>query len=532
MKARHARSLLLVTTLTLAGIMASAQALDQPDLDAVYLIKDEAFQRSQLMDVLSYLTDVYGPRLTGSPNLKNAANYAVGKMREWGITAPRLEQWGPFGKGWSNERFSAHVIAPQAYPLIGYPKAYTPGTEGRVTGDAVLAPIASERDFDLWRGKLRGKFVLMTAPGNVPTSFDPTGRRYSEQELDALTRQPSPRPPGVGPGGRAGGTPTAAAEREFARRRLQFFLEEGVASVVEPSRGNGSAVFVLGGNLRQSPDTPVPTQVVLAVEHYGRIARTLEKKIPVVLEMDIRNQFYEQDLNSFTVVGEIPGSDKASELVMVGAHFDSWHTGTGATDNAAGSAVMLEVMRVLKATGLKMRRTVRIGLWTGEEQGLLGSAAYVREHFADRRTMQLKPDHGRLSAYYNLDNGTGAIRGIYLQGNESVAPIFRQWMGPFANIGMTTLAIRGTGGTDHTSFDAVGIPGFQFIQDPIEYSTRTHHSNLDVFERIQASDLMQNVAIIASFVYHTANREERLPRKQLPKPQPPPTPAAATSSTR
>jgi hypothetical protein len=502
----------LVTVLTLAGIVAGGQAQDQADVDVtvVNTIKAEAFERSQLMEVLSYLTDVYGPRLTGSPNIRHAANYAVGKMREWGISDATLEAWGPFGKGWSNERFSAHVIAPQAYPLIGYPKAFTPGTPGSVTAEAVLAPIASERDFDTWRGKLRGKFVLITAPpAAAAASLEPLGRRFSDQELDGLAKQPDRRAVG---GGRGGG-PT----QSFARRRLQFLVDEGVVAVLEPSRGNGNAVFVLGGDIRQAPDQVVPVQVVLALEHYGRIARTLQKHIPVLLELDVRNRFYDDDLNSFTVVGNIPGTDKATELVMVGAHFDSWHTGTGATDNAAGSAVMLEVMRILKATRLKMRRTVRIGLWTGEEQGLLGSTAYVREHFGDRRTMELKPDHGRLSAYYNLDNGTGAIRGVYLEGNQAVAPIFEKWMAPFADVGMKTLASRGTRGTDHTSFDAIGLPGFQFIQDPLEYSTRTHHSNLDLFERIQASDLIQNAAIIASFVYHTANREELLPRKPLPR---------------
>jgi Zn-dependent M28 family amino/carboxypeptidase len=279
-------------------------------------------------------------------------------------------------------------------------------------------------------------------------------------------------------------------------------------------------VFVTGGNLRLFPDAPVPTQIVLAVEHYGRIVRTLEKDLPVTLEVNIENAFHDDNPNAFTIVGEIPGSDRADEIVMLGAHFDSWHTGTGATDNAAGAAVMLEVMRILEATGLRMRRTVRIGLWTGEEQGLQGSRAYVTEHFADRQTMALKPEHRRLSAYFNLDNGTGAVRGVYLQGNEAVAPIFREWMAPFANLGMTTLAIRGTGGTDHTSFDAVGLPGFQFIQDPLEYDSRTHHSNMDVYERVQREDLIKNAAIIASFVYHTANRDELLPRKPLPAPSP------------
>jgi carboxypeptidase Q len=260
--------------------------------------------------------------------------------------------------------------------------------------------------------------------------------------------------------------------------------------------------------------------VTLAVEHYGRIWRTLEKKIPVTLTMDIENRFFDHDLNAFNVIAELPGTDKADELVMLGAHFDSWHSGTGATDNAAGSAIMLEAMRILKASGVKLRRTVRIGLWGGEEQGLLGSKAYIKAHFGDPESMQLKPDHAKLAGYFNVDNGTGAIRGVYLQGNEAVAPIFQAWMEPFKNLGMTTLAIRNTGGTDHLSYDAVGLPGFQFIQDEVEYDTRTHHSNMDVYERIQPQDLMRNAVIVASFVYNTANREEKLPRKPLPKPQP------------
>jgi Zn-dependent M28 family amino/carboxypeptidase len=255
----------------------------------------------------------------------------------------------------------------------------------------------------------------------------------------------------------------------------------------------------------------------MAVEQYGRIARTLEKNVPVTLQMDIQSTFLDTTLTSFNIVGEIAGTDKADEVVMLGAHFDSWHAGTGATDNAAGAAVMLEAMRILKQSGLKPRRTVRLALWTGEEQGLLGSRAYVKEHFADRATMQLKPEHAKLDAYFNLDNGTGVIRGVYLQGNEGVAPIFEAWMEPFHNVGMATLAIRNTGGTDHLSFDEVGLPGFQFIQDPIEYDTRTHHSNMDVFERVQANDMMRNAVIVAAFVYDAANRDDKLPRKPLPR---------------
>ena len=248
--------------------------------------------------------------------------------------------------------------------------------------------------------------------------------------------------------------------------------------------------------------------MTLAVEHYGRIYRTLEKKVPVTLQIDIDNRFYDQDLNAFNILGELPGTDKADEVVMLGAHFDSWHGGTGATDNAAGSAVMMEAMRILKASGVTLRRTVRIGLWGGEEQGLLGSKEYVKAHFGDPATMQLKPEHAKFAGYFNVDNGTGAIRGVYLQGNESVAPIFQAWMEPFRNMDMTTLAIRNTGGTDHLSYDAVGLPGFQFIQDPIEYDTRTHHSNMDTYERVQAQDMMRNAIIVASFVYQTANRDE------------------------
>jgi Zn-dependent M28 family amino/carboxypeptidase len=274
-------------------------------------------------------------------------------------------------------------------------------------------------------------------------------------------------------------------------------------------------------NVSRDPGTDAGLpQVTLAVEHYGRLVRAMEKNVPVKLELDIKNSFQDDNPQSFNVVAEIPGTDKAAEVVMLGGHFDSWHSATGATDNAAGSAIMMEAMRILKASGVRLRRTVRIGLWGGEEQGLLGSRAYVTDHFANRADMVLKPEHARFDAYFNVDNGTGAIRGVYLQGNEAVAPIFEEWMKPFHNLGMKTLTIRDTGGTDHQSFDAVGLPGFQFIQDPVEYSTRTHHSNADSYERIQEADMRQNAVIVAAFVYQTANREEKLPRKPLPKAPP------------
>ena len=505
-------------TLTLTALIAVAVSLplaaqwpttEKIDLDAVYRLKDEGLQRSKVMEIESYLTDVYGPRLTGSPNIREAGDWAQKTMKEWGLANVHTETW-PFGRGWQNQRFVANAVTPRAYPLIAYPKAWTPGTNGPVTGEATIAVIANEKDFDTYRGKLRGKFVLGTAMREVPAHFDAPGHRYTDAELVDLAKQPEAG------GGRGRGNFQAA--QAFNAKRNQFFLDEGVAAVLDISRGDGGTLFVQGGGPRDPKEPPVPAQVVVAVEQYGRIWRTLEKKIPVTLTLDIDNKFFDGDQNGFNIAAEIPGTDKADELVMLGAHFDSWHSGTGATDNAAGSAVMMEAMRILKVSGVKLRRTVRIGLWGGEEEGLLGSKEYVKAHFGDPATMQLKPEHAKLAGYFNVDNGTGLIRGVYLQGNEAVAPIFQQWMEPFKNLGMTTLTIRTTGGTDHLSYDAVGLPGFQFVQDEVEYNSRTHHSNMDVYERIQPADMMRNAVIVAAFVYNTANRDDRLPRKPLPKP--------------
>ena len=499
----------VLAALAVLPLVAQFPHSEQLDFDAIYRIKDEGLQRSKVMEIESYLTDVYGPRLTGSPEIKEAADWAQQQMREWGLANVHVETW-PFGRGWQNRKMIALAAAPRAYPIIAYPKAWTPGTKGPVTAEATIAVVTEEKDFGKFRGKLRGKFVLAAAMREVPARFDALGHRFSDQELVDLSRQP------------AAGRGNFNQAQEFNRKKAQFFVDEGVAGVLDFSRGDGGTVFVQGapGVSRDPNGPPQPVQVTLAVEHYGRIWRTLEKKIPVTLTMDIDNRFFDQDLNAFNVLGELPGTDKADELVMLGAHFDSWHSGTGATDNAAGSAVMLEAIRILKASGVKLRRTVRIGLWGGEEEGLLGSKAYIKAHFGDPETMQLMPDHPKLAGYFNVDNGTGAIRGVYLQGNEAVAPIFQAWMEPFKNVGMTTLAIRNTGGTDHLSYDAVGLPGFQFIQDEVEYDTRTHHSNMDVYERIQPQDMMRNAVIVASFVYHTANRDEKLPRKPLPKPPP------------
>jgi carboxypeptidase Q len=514
-----------------AAAQVAAPATEKIDYDAIYKIKDEGFTHSQVMDTASWLTDVYGARLTGSPNIKAAGDWAVKKLTEWGGQNARLETWGDFGTGWQNTRFSATVVTPSPWTILGAPKAWTPGTDGPVTADAVYAPLTTDADLERWKGKLKGKIVLAVPTREVKASFDPLASRYTDDQLKKLEE--------IDPTGAAGRRNYDRSAFAFAAKRLQFLADEGVLASFEPSRGgDGGTIFVQQGGA-YNPNAPqtfirfpanVPAQVVLAVEHYNRLARTLDKNVPVSIELNIKNET-QPNQTAFNVIAELPGTDKADEVVMLGAHFDSWHSGTGATDNGAGSAVMMEAFRILKASGVKLRRTVRIALWSGEEEGLLGSRAYVKNTFADRETMALKPAQSKITGYFNVDNGTGAIRGVYLQGNEAVASIFSAWMEPFKGLGMTTLTLQNTGGTDHLSFDAVGIPGFQFVQDELEYDTRTHHSNMDVYDRLQTADMMKNAVIVASFVYEAANRDQMLPRKPLPKAAPRAGQAAPARST-
>ena len=495
------------------GWTATAQTdWSDPDPAAIGKFEEEGLQHSHIMEVMSYLSDVYGPRLTNSPNIREAGDYAVKTLGAWGLANVREEPWGPFGRGWSNELFEANEVAPRHFPLIAYPKAWTSGTGGSITAEAMYAKIEKDEDFDAFRGKLRGKFVMTAPLRAVEAQFETPAHRYTDQELADIAQ---PRPPQPAPD--AAARARFLVQQQFNQKLLKFLTDEGAAAWLEPSPHDGGTITVMGGGSRDPKDPLVLPRVAVEIEHYGRIFRTLEKHVPVTLTVNIINKFYDENLDSFNIVAELPGTDKADQVVMLGGHFDSWHSGTGATDNAAGSAVMMEAMRILKLSGLKMRRTVRLALWTGEEEGLLGSRAYVKEHFGDRQSMELKPDHAKISAYFNVDNGTGKIRGVYLQGNEAVRPIFEKWMEPFKSMGMTTLSIRGTGGTDHLAFDEVGLPGFQFIQDPIEYDSRTHHTNMDVYERIQEADLKQMAVIVASFVYMTANANEQLPRKPLPK---------------
>jgi len=443
------------------------------------------------------------------------------------------------------------MLEPVATPLHGAPQAWCSGTDGPVRAETIIAPFETERGSDPeqlasaiekyaeeHRGKLNGKIVLMSPLVEFEPPTEPATNRYDPEELEKLAEAPEPMalPPFEWPMKEMPSDP-AVIRRLYQeapvtltraywmhlsgiREKLtEFLLEEGVTAVVSASsRGDGAIIFVQGSSAYK-PGSPVPPpSIVLSPEQYNRIFRLVEKGFPVRLEIDLAARFHDDSLDGMNVIAEIPGGRKRDEVVMMGAHLDSWHAGTGATDNAAGSAVVLEVARLLKTLSLPMDRTVRLALWDGEEQGLYGSRAYVEKHFADPMTMELKPEHAKMAAYFNIDNGSGKLRGVYLQKNDLVRPIFEAWLEPFGDLGAETLAIRNTVGTDHLSFDAVGLPGFQFIQDPLDYGSRTHHSHIDVYDHIQTSDLMQAAAILASFVYHAANREEMLPRKPLPEP--------------
>lgn len=516
---RHFR-ILFAAALALAPLLLAEEKVD---LVSVNRIRHEAFSNSQVMDTMFYLTDVYGPRLTNSPNFRAAGDWAVKRLESYGLANVKEEKWGPFGRSWQCRYYEGHMTEPQFASLHGIPLAWTAGTNGSVSGEPMLASIRNEADMEKYKGKLRGKIVLTSEPRELPFPNKAEATRYTDSDLADLEQAPDPsRAPSRG--GRPGGGPSMSREErmKLQDKISQFMRDEGVLLVVTASAsGTGGAIFASSGGSYETKRPLAVPGVALMPEQYNRVARLVEHKIPVKLEFNIQNEVMEDRTDSFNIVGEIPGTGPhKDEAVMLGAHFDSWHGGTGATDNAAGSAVMMEAVRVLKALKMPMDRTVRIALWGGEEEGLLGSRAYTKEHFGDRETMKLTSAHAKLSGYFNYDNGTGKIRGVYLQGNDMMRPIFEAWFAPFKDLGAGALSIRNTGGTDHLSYDAIGLPGFQFIQDPMDYETRTHHSNMDVYDRIQAGDLMQASAVIASFVYNTATRPEMLPRKPLPPPQP------------
>jgi hypothetical protein len=426
--------------------------------------------------------------------------------------------------------YEGAMISPTYMPIIGYPQAWCGSTDGKVTGDAVMvANPTSMADMDKLHGTLTGKIVLIgTGPLDLAFPETALGSRYTDAELSSMVPELLPgggagRAGAAGRGGRGGGPQLSPEEQRALTARLAtFWKEEGALAIVTANgttRGSGGVVPASNGSSRSGDPTKNIASVSVTAENYNRIARLIEHNVPVKVSFNIQTKFDMSKTDSFNVIAEIPGTSKPNELVMVGGHFDSWHMGTGATDNGAGSAVAMEVMRILKASNLKMDRTVRMALWGGEEEGLLGSSAYVKEHFADPATMKTTAEHDGFAGYFNIDNGTGRLRGIYLQGNEMVRPIFEQWFAAIKDLTPGIITIRNTGGTDHQSFDAVGLPGFQFIQDPMDYETRTHHTNMDTYERIQQDDMEQMAVVEAFFVYQAATRPEKLPRKELPEPR-------------
>lgn len=508
----------LLVLLAIFGVQAQEEMVDQ---EMVEVIRKHGLDESRVMEIAAQVTDVYGPRLTGSPMLDKATEWAQSELKSWGMENVHLEEWGPFGRGWELQHFEMYGSSPHYFPVLGYPKAWSPNT-GEVTGEVVYLKASKMEDLELYRGKLGGKFVMVDSIREVEQPFEAKGFRHDAESLLDMANAPAPVQRPRRNFRRLGGF-------TFNQAIWQLLTEEKPLAVLDRSyKGDFGTVFVSGARTAegraQDPDNQVVPQVTLSIEHYNRIFRMIQQGIPVELTMDLRAQYTNPDGMEHNIIAEIPGTDLKDEVVMFGAHFDSWHTGTGATDNGAGSAVMMEVARILlktiEETGERPRRTLRLALWTGEEQGLFGSRGYAKEHFAefppDSYTPQtLKPEQEKVSAYYNLDNGTGRIRGVYLQGNAEVAPIFRSWLQPFKDLDASTLTLSNTGGTDHLSFDAVGIPGFQFIQDPMAYFARTHHSNMDNFDQLSAEDLSQAATIIASFVWHTSQRDEKLPRKSL-----------------
>ena len=512
------KQILFVCICCFSGSLIFAQT------DATAKIRKEGLDNSKVMDIAFHLTDVSGPRLTNSPGFFRAANWAKDELIKMGLVNAGIEPWGDFGTGWEQTRCYVAMTAPYYTPLIAIPRAWTGSTPGKkiISSDVILIRAKDSAElYQNYAGKLKGKIVMLYSMDTLRPSFTADGGRFSEEEL---TKMANSKPDTAQRRGARNVSPEVMAARRqqqaLARQMNVFYNIEKPGLVLSMNgRGNDGTLFVQNGGSVDKGAENNYAWVMLSSDDYLRVQRLVAAGEKVEMEADVKTRFYDKDIQGYNVVAEIPGTDSVlkDEIVMIGGHLDSWQGATGATDNAAGCAVMMEVVRILKATGLQPKRTIRIALWSGEEQGLHGSRNYVKNHFADPADMVLKPDHSKISAYYNLDNGTGKIRGIYLQGNAVAGPIFAKWLEPFYDLDAKTVTIDNTGGTDHQAFDAVGIPGFQFIQDEIEYNTRTHHTNMDTYDHLVPADLKQAATVIASFVYNTAQLDQKIPRKELPK---------------
>jgi carboxypeptidase Q len=522
----------VVAVCLVALVVPLLPAEERVDLEMVTKIRLEGFNHSQVMASASELMDRIGPRLTGSPEMKQANEWTKQQLSEWGLANAHLETWGPFGRGWTWEGCTVRMTSPGHAELVAIPEAWTSGTTGPIKAKAARLNIKSKDELEKLKGQFAGRIVFFGEPREVKLREKSVSERYDEKTLAEEFQYEMP------------GGPPRYDRAEYAKRRelrkavTKFLEEEKALAVVSPGRGDMGTFGVQGGGTWKKGDPQGLPSVNMEPEHFGRVARLLDRSVSVEIEMDVKARFIEEDLMQWNTIAEIPGTDKKDEIVMIGAHLDSWHGATGATDNGAGSVIAMEAMRILMAVGARPRRTIRIGLWSGEEQALYGSRAYVSQHFASRPEptpeekekpfylrkktgpLTLKPEHAKLSVYFNLDNGSGKVRGIYCEDNAAVVPIFKAWLEPFADLGATLATMNRTGGTDHQSFDEVGLPGFQFIQDGLEYESRTHHTNMDLYERLRKNDLMQASVVMAAFAYNASMRDGMIPRKPLPKDEP------------
>jgi carboxypeptidase Q len=514
------RSLSLVFSLFALSLVAKAQD-DKLDQDMLSKIKAEGMNNSKVMDYAFYLTDANGPRLNNSTGYMKAANWAKAELTKIGLKNAAVEPWGEWGKSWDLEKSYVALTAPYYRPINAFPKSFCVGTNGLKNAEVIMLTAKDSVELMAFKGKLKGKIVVMPQHDTLKQTFTADASRYTAEDLKKMgDYDPKAVPERTRQGFPAGGRRPLGAPGAMSAQGIRAFLQqEGAIAVLSTTtRNHDGTLFVQGGGAYAKGTPENFLDVVLGIEDYNSIQRLLEHKIPVKLDMDVKTKFSSADTKGYNVIAELPGTDKSlkEQLVMIGGHLDSWHGGTGATDNAAGCAVMMEVMRILKATGVNPRRTIRVALWGGEESGLNGSRNYVKNHFTDTVARRFNKEGDKVSVYFNLDNGTGKVRGIYTQGNEAIKPIFTQWIKQFEDLGATTVTVQNTGGTDHQSFDAIGLPGFQFIQDGIEYNTRTHHSNVDTYDHLIPADLTQAATVIAAFVYNASQRDEKMPRKPAP----------------
>jgi carboxypeptidase Q len=494
--------------LVVGGVYAQNE---NPDMAMMTRIREEGMNHSQVMEIVFNLTDVSGPRLMQSPGYFRAARWAKSKMASWGLENTSLEAFGHWGKGWELEKYYLAMTAPYYKPVIGFPKTFSKGTEGLSRAEVILLNAKDSTELPAYRGRLKNKIVLIRREDTLKLGFQPDASRYTDAELARLAAFDPKTPVPVS---HAADTYQTAAR--FLAQVKRLASQEGALCILTTNiKNTDGTVFVQNGIPYEAEKLPSLNDISLSLEDYLTLQRLLQHGIPVKMDLELQATTVTEDDQGYNVIGEIAGTDEnlKEQVVMIGAHLDSWQGSTGATDNAAGSAVMMEVMRILKAVDVKPRRTIRIALWGGEETGLKGSKNYVKNHFEDTLTKKYNASGNRVSVYFNLDNGTGKIRGIYLQGNIAAGPIFENWFRPFHDLGAATVTLQNTGGTDMLSFDEIGLPGFQFIQDPMEYGSRTHHSNMDSYDHLSAADMEQAATIIASFVYNAAQRDEKIPRK-------------------